>query len=102
MSVSRRSPAPRAPSLARFDVALSEDHGIAERRSQLEAYREKRGQWLTWLDTDEHHAIWTHLSAMVWTDVSFGTLRRLVVGHEEKNKATCFRNTLIAEQIIQG
>jgi hypothetical protein len=73
-----------------------------ERRSQLESYRAKRQQWLTWLDADEHHAIWTNLSAMVWTDVSYRTLRQLVIEHEEKSEATCLQNTLIAEQIIQG
>jgi hypothetical protein len=28
-----------------------------ERRGQLESYRAKRQQWLTWLDTDEQHPI---------------------------------------------
>jgi hypothetical protein len=60
-----------------------------ERRSRLESYRAKRRQWLAWLDTDEHHAIWTNLSAMVWTDVSYGTLRELVIGHEDRNETTC-------------
>jgi hypothetical protein len=45
-----------------------------ERRAALEAYRAKRRLWLGWLDNDEHHAIWTAISAMVWTDVSFRTL----------------------------
>jgi hypothetical protein len=71
-----------------------------ERRSQLEAYRAKRQQWLTWLDTDDHHAIWTNLFTMVWTDVSFRTLRQLVIGHEHKNNITCLNNSLIAEHII--
>ena len=73
-----------------------------ERRSQLKSYRAKRRQWLTWLDADEHHPIWTTLSSMVWTDVSFRTLRQTVMDHEDKNEATCLQNTLIAEQLIQG
>jgi hypothetical protein len=48
-----------------------------ERRPKLESYRAKRRVWLTWLDTDEHHAIWTNLSAMAWTDVSLGIFREL-------------------------
>jgi hypothetical protein len=73
-----------------------------ERRSQLESYRAKRRQWLAWLDGDEHHAIWTNLSSMVWTDVSYRTLREIVVGQEDRNEIGCLHNTLVAEQIIQG
>jgi hypothetical protein len=69
-----------------------------ERRAALEAYRAKRRQWLSWLDTDEHHAIWSAISAMVWTDVAFRTLTQLAIDYEE----TCLSNTLMAEQIING
>ena len=72
------------------------------RRSQLESYRAKRRQWLTWLDAGEHHAIWTNLSAMVWTDVSYRILRQLVIGQDDKNETSCLHNTLVAEQVIQG
>jgi len=73
-----------------------------ERRSQLESYRANRRQWLTWLDADEYHAIWTNLSAMVWTDVSYRTLRQLGVGEDDRNGTNFFHNELVAEQIIQG
>jgi hypothetical protein len=85
-----------------YKYPIAQCHVPPERRSQLESYRAKRHQWLTWLDADEHHPIWTTLSSMVWTDVSFRTLRQTAIDHEEKNEATCLRNTLIAEQLIQG
>jgi hypothetical protein len=81
--------------IAQCDVPLA-------RHSQLESYRAKRHQWLTGLDAEEHHAIWTNLSSMVWTDVSYRTLRQLVIGQEDRNETGCLINTLIAEQIIQG
>jgi hypothetical protein len=81
--------------IAQCDVPLA-------RHSQLESYRAKHHQWLTWLDADEHHAIWTNLSSMVWTDVSYKTLRQLVIGQEDRNETGCLHNSLIAEQIIQG
>ena len=59
------------------------------------SYRAKRGQWLAWLDTDEHHAIWSAISAMVWTDVSFRTLVQIATDNEKSSLS----NTLIAEQI---
>ncbi|WP_156436604.1 hypothetical protein [Bradyrhizobium pachyrhizi] len=78
-------------SIAECDVPSDADHA-----------RAKRVQWRTWLDADEHHAIWTNLSEMVWTDVSYRTLRQLVIGQEERSETGRLHNTLIAEQIIQG
>ena len=74
------------------------------RRTALSAqsYRAKRRQWLAWLDADEHHAIWMNLSSMVWTDVSYRTLRQLIIDQEDRNETSCLHNTLIAEQVIQG
>jgi hypothetical protein len=69
-----------------------------ERRSALESYRAKRRTWLAWLDTDEHHAIWTAISAMVWTDVSFRALSQLAIDDE----TSCLGNSLLAEQLING
>jgi hypothetical protein len=45
-----------------------------ERHAALQSYRDKRRLWLSWIDTDEHHAVWRVLSSMVWTDVSFKVL----------------------------
>jgi hypothetical protein len=87
---------------ADYKYSISQCDVPPERRSQLEAYRAKRREWLIWLDGDEHHAIWTNLSSMVWTDVSYRTLREVVVGQEDRNETGCLHNTLVAEQIIQG
>jgi hypothetical protein len=35
----------------------------AERRGALQAYRDKRRLWLSWIDSNEHHAIWDVLSS---------------------------------------
>src|SRR6516162_10057881 len=87
---------------ADYKYSIPQCDVLPERRSQLESYRAKRREWLMWLDDDEHHAIWTNLSSMVWTDVSYRTLRRLVIGQEDRNETGCLHNSLIAEQIIQG
>jgi hypothetical protein len=81
-----------------YQYSLSQCDVPPERRAALEGYRAKRHQWLGWLETDEHHAIWTAISAMVWTDVSFRTLAQFAIDNEE----TCLSNTLVAEQIING
>jgi hypothetical protein len=54
-------------SVDQCDIAL-------ENRDALRSFREKRRKWLSWIDTDEHHAISQVLSLMVWTDVSFRML----------------------------
>jgi len=70
----------------------------AERRPALESYRAKRSQWISWLDHDEDHAIWTTLSGMVWTDVSFRTLAQFAID----DPTSSLTNTLVAEQLISG
>ncbi len=80
------------------------EHSIAqcdvprERWPALELYRDKRAQWVAWLDEDEHHAIWQTISAMVWADVSFRTISHIAMN--DLNSA--LRNTLVAEHIIHG
>jgi hypothetical protein len=69
-----------------------------EKRAALESYREKRHLWLSWIDTDEHHAIWRVLSSMVWTDVSFKVLTQFAVDDENNG----LNNTLLAEALLNG
>ncbi len=66
-----------------------------ERRSTLRRFREKRREWLSWLDTDEYHAIWPTLQAMVWADVAFNALRRFA----EDNDENALSNPLIVEAV---
>ncbi len=69
-----------------------------EKRAALERYRDKRRLWLSWISTDEHHAIWTVLSSMVWTDVAFKTLTNFAVGDE----ANALNNHLMVEALFDG
>jgi hypothetical protein len=69
-----------------------------ERRSVLQSYRDKRRVWLSWISTDEHHAIWTVLSSMVWTDLAFKTLTNFAVGDE----ANALNNPLLMEALLYG
>lgn len=78
-------------SVAQCDVA-------ADKHGALQSYRDKRRLWLSWIDLDEHHAIWRVLSSMVWTDVSFKTLTQLAINDENN----ALHNTLLAQALING
>jgi hypothetical protein len=80
-----------AHTLAQCDI-------LAERRSTLESYRAKRRLWLSWISSDEHHAIWTVLSDMVWTDASFKALASFATGDETNG----LNNPLLAEALFDG
>jgi hypothetical protein len=54
--------------------------------------------WLSWIDTDEHHAIWRVLSSMVWTDVSFMALRHFAVNDENNG----LNNSLLVGALLDG
>ncbi len=69
-----------------------------EKRATLESYRAKRRLWLSWIDTDEHHAIWRVLSSMVWTDVSFRALTHFAITDENNG----LHNSLLAEALFDG
>lgn len=69
-----------------------------ERRPALCRFREKRREWLSWLETDEHHAIWQTLHGMVWTDVAFNALKGLA----EDNEENALNNPLIVEALLRG
>jgi hypothetical protein len=69
-----------------------------ERHSLLQRYRDKRRLWLSWLDTDGHHAIWTTLHSMVWTDVAFKALTGFAVGSDEN----ALNNPLLIEKLLNG
>ena len=81
-----------------YQFPLSECDVPQERRAALEAYRDKRREWVNWLDEDRDHAIWTTISGMVWSDVSFRTLAHLAL----EDEATSLGNSLLAEQLING
>lgn len=81
-----------------YQYSLKQCEVPPERRSRLESFRSKRQHWVNWLDEDEHHAIWTTLSSMVWSDVSFRTLAQLATDNDKSSLG----NSLIAEQLING
>lgn len=64
----------------------------------LERYRSKRREWLSWIETDKHHAIWKVLHTMIWTDVSFRTLTHLAVGSNN----SALHNYLLTDALFSG
>ena len=81
-----------------YTYTLAECDVRIERHSVLQSYRDKRRLWLSCISTDEHHAIWTVLSSMVWTDVAFKTFTSFAVGDE----ANALNNHLMAEALLNG
>lgn len=69
-----------------------------ERCGALQSYRDKRRLWLSWIDRDEHHAIWNVLSSMVWTDAAFKVLTQFAINDEDN----ALNNTLLGQSLIDG
>jgi hypothetical protein len=81
-----------------YDYPITQCDVAPEKRAALESYRAKRRLWLSWIDTDEHHAIWQVLSSMVWADVSFRALAHFAID-DEKN---ALNNSLLTEALLEG
>src|ERR1700726_3697920 len=84
--------------LAEYAYPIAQCDVTTENRAALQSYRDKRRLWLSWISTDEHHAIWTVLSSMVWTDVAFKTLTNFAVGDE----GNALNNPLMVEALLHG
>jgi hypothetical protein len=69
-----------------------------ERRDALRRFRERRRVWLSWLDTDEDHAIWRTLNALVWRDVAFKALTAFALCDDE----IALHNPILHEALING
>jgi hypothetical protein len=81
-----------------YAYAITQCDVPVERRGALQSFRDKRRLWVSWLDADEHHAIWKTLSDMVWTDVAFKTLTGFAVGNDEN----ALNNPLVVEALLNG
>jgi len=64
----------------------------------LAAFRGRRRNWLVWLETDEHHAIWQVLSTMVWRDVVFRTIADVA----NSDPQSALHNPLLTEALLSG
>ena len=81
-----------------YAYAISDCDVPIERHTALQSFRDKRRLWLSWLDTDEHHAIWTTLHSMVWTEVAFKTLAGFALDNDEN----ALNNPLVIEALLNG
>jgi hypothetical protein len=81
-----------------YEYPIDQCDVAVESRSALIAFREKRHQWLSWLKTDEHHAISPLISSMAWNDVVFRTIWRIT----EIDQRSGLYNPLLAEAVIEG
>jgi hypothetical protein len=86
-----RMPNDYAYSVSQCDVPI-------ERRNALQSYRGKRKLWLSWIDTDEHHAIWDVISSMVWRDAAFKALMHFALANENNG----LNNPLLADALVEG
>jgi hypothetical protein len=81
-----------------YEYPIDQCDVAPEHRSALIAFREQRRQWLSWLKTDEHHAISPLISSMAWNDVVFRTIWRIT----EIDPGSSLYNPLLAEALIEG
>jgi len=81
-----------------YSYTLAQCDVPAERRKELQTYRDKRRAWVSWISTDEHHAIWTVLSNMVWRDAAFKALTKFAVADDEN----ALNNPLVMEALVEG
>src|SRR5215471_9460385 len=86
--------APIMPEEYKYTIDQCDVHN----KHALVAFRERRQQWLTWLETDEHHAIWKVLWSMISHDVTY----RIFVELANHNPDSAIHNPLLGEALVNG
>lgn len=81
-----------------YEHKLAECDVSDENRTTLEKYRGKRLLWRSWIDDDEHHAIWQVLNDMAWRDVAMRSLTDLALSSTE----SALNNSLLMEALLEG
>lgn len=81
-----------------YSYSIDQCDATIANREALHSYREKRRMWLSWIDTDEYHAISRVLSSMAWVDVSFRMLRYFAANDDQN----CLHNSLLSEALLEG
>lgn len=64
----------------------------------LLAFREKRRVWLSWLNSDDVHAIWPQISSALWNDVAFRTISEIALADAE----SALNNPVLTEALVHG
>jgi hypothetical protein len=87
-----------APPVVPEDYKYTTDQCEVVDKAGLVAFRDRRRVWLTWLETDEHHAIWNVLSGVVGHDVTFRTFAELANAYPDSG----IHNPLLTEAVVNG
>jgi hypothetical protein len=71
-------------------------------KSGLATYREKRSEWLHFLNGDDDHAVWRQISAMLWNDAIFRMMKESRRLSRKAGYASSSRNRSLAQFMDQG
>lgn len=80
------------------DCTRSPEECDVSGRPTLERFRQKRAEWVHWLDDDPDHAIWQTIHGLVWREVTYSTIAHLGDGYP----GGALNNRLIGEAILNG
>lgn len=67
----------------------------------LTEFREKRSEWMDWLERDVHHNIWDQIHSMMWNDAAYRSLNEARRFASEENP-TAAVNGMFGELIDRG
>jgi len=86
---------------AKNDYKYDADQCSVDDKALLIEFREKRSEWIDWLERDVHHNIWGQIHSIMWNDPAYRSLneaRRFA----SANKPTAAINGMLGEFIDRG
>lgn len=70
---------------AKKDYDYDIDQCSVSDKARLSAFREKRSEWMGWLERDVHHNIWDQIHSIMWNDAAYRSLNEARRFASEKN-----------------
>ena len=86
---------------AKKDYDYDIDQCSVSDKARLSAFREKRSEWMDWLERDVHHNIWDQIHSIMWNDAAYRSLNEARRFASAKNP-TASVNGMLGEFLDRG
>jgi hypothetical protein len=53
------------------EYAYDVDQCSVQDKARLTAFREKRSEWIDWIERDAYHSIWSQIHSIMWNDAVY-------------------------------
>ena len=83
------------------DYEYDVDQCSVSDKALLSEFREKRSEWIDWLERDIHHNIWNQIASIMWNDLFYRSLHE-ARRYSSENSPTASANFMLRDFLACG